>query len=174
MFNVGEYRRATTQDYRDHGFFDPGNKEAMQIRRWDLYNFLPSNLLVRWLLHLFSSFFFCAHERSLMQSYLLPTLSNWKCQMGWLACYFSEVFDEGTSYIHSNFLLIFVAWILIEIKFKTRAKGAATLLEQIKCFCVPLAILANCIINGSIVRQGAYTTDYTGEVICDLHSLLKL
>ncbi|XP_067934345.1 6-phosphofructo-2-kinase/fructose-2,6-bisphosphatase-like isoform X2 [Watersipora subatra] len=33
VFNVGEYRRAATYEYRDHEFFDPGNKKAMEIRR---------------------------------------------------------------------------------------------------------------------------------------------
>ena len=33
VFNVGEYRRATTKDYKDHAFFDPSNEAAMAIRR---------------------------------------------------------------------------------------------------------------------------------------------
>jgi broad specificity phosphatase PhoE/predicted kinase len=32
VFNVGEYRRAATQLYKSHEFFDTNNKEAMEIR----------------------------------------------------------------------------------------------------------------------------------------------
>jgi len=32
VFNVGEYRREATQDYRKHEFFNPNNSEAMALR----------------------------------------------------------------------------------------------------------------------------------------------
>ncbi|KAG8196323.1 hypothetical protein JTE90_013808 [Oedothorax gibbosus] len=32
VFNVGEYRRKATEAYRNHNFFDPGNKEATAVR----------------------------------------------------------------------------------------------------------------------------------------------
>ena len=32
VFNVGEYRRAATDEYKNHEFFNPNNKEAMEIR----------------------------------------------------------------------------------------------------------------------------------------------
>ncbi|KAL8569432.1 hypothetical protein ACOMHN_054147 [Nucella lapillus] len=31
-FNVGEYRRAATNSYRDHNFFRADNKEAQELR----------------------------------------------------------------------------------------------------------------------------------------------
>ena len=32
VFNVGEYRRKATEQYKNHDFFRPDNKEAMEIR----------------------------------------------------------------------------------------------------------------------------------------------
>ena len=34
VFNVGEYRRRATLQYRTHDFFRADNKEAMEIREW--------------------------------------------------------------------------------------------------------------------------------------------
>lgn len=33
VFNVGEYRRAATDKYRSHEFFDMNNSEALAIRQ---------------------------------------------------------------------------------------------------------------------------------------------
>jgi 6-phosphofructo-2-kinase/fructose-2,6-biphosphatase 2 len=33
VFNVGEYRRAATDKYRNHAFFDMANAEAVAIRQ---------------------------------------------------------------------------------------------------------------------------------------------
>ena len=34
VFNVGEYRRRATLQYRNHDFFRADNMEAMEIREW--------------------------------------------------------------------------------------------------------------------------------------------
>ena len=34
VFNVGEYRRAATEKYKSHEFFDHTNKEAMEVRQY--------------------------------------------------------------------------------------------------------------------------------------------